>query len=412
MDVLHGRVAAIDVSKKELVVCVRLPSEVEGGERRQEVRSFGATTRELLKLRDWLIEETVAEVVMEATGQYWRGAFYVLEEAVDVVLVNPAHVKGLPGRKADVLDAVWLCRLAECGLVRASFVPPEPVRALRDLTRHRATLLGERTRQVQRLEKTLEDARIKISSVLTDLIGASGRAIIEALFSGVRDPLAVADRAKGRLRARIPELVDALEGRFGEHHAFLCRQHLRLIDELTELLDEVTGRFERVVRPWERRLLLLQTIPGVGRSAAETIVAETGALMERFPYSGPPGLLGGSEPGALPVGRQGELEPDRPRVTGGSPRRSGWPRSPRGVRSTRISGARYRRLAPRIGGQRANVALQRDILTAVWHMLKQDQPYRDPGGGYYERKDPEGARCRAVGQLRRLGFHVELTKAA
>ncbi|MBR7829706.1 transposase [Actinospica sp. MGRD01-02] len=180
MDIVHARVAAIDVGKKESLVCVRLPPMREGGERRQEVRTFGTATKDLLALRDWLTGQEVATVVMEATGQYWRGAFYLLEEAMDVVLVNPAHVKGLPGRKTDVLDAVWLCRLAECGLVKASFVPPEPVRQLRDLTRHRASLLGERTRQVQRLEKTLEDAQIKISSVLTDLLGALGRLMLEA----------------------------------------------------------------------------------------------------------------------------------------------------------------------------------------------------------------------------------------
>jgi transposase len=411
MDVLHSRIAAVDVGKKELVVCIRIPPGVEGGERRQEVRTFGTATRDLLKLRDWLTKAGVVSVVMEATGQYWRGVFYLLEEAVDVVLVNPAHVKGLPGRKTDVLDAVWLCRLAECGLVTASFVPPEPVRQLRDLTRHRTSLLGERTRQIQRLEKTLEDAQIKISGVLTDLLGVSGRAMIEALIAGERDPVVLANVAKGRLRARIPELVDALEGRFGEHHGFLCGQHLRLIDELTALLEELTRRIEDAVRPWERQILLLQTIPGVGRKTAETIVAETGVLMERFPTAGHLASWAGVTPGHYESAGKASSSHTGPG--------SRWLAAALGLAALSAGrskytylGARYSRLAPKIGGQRANVALQRDILTAVWHMLKNDQPYRDPGGDYYDRKDPEGTKRRAVGQLRRLGFHVELSRTA
>ncbi|WP_212520840.1 IS110 family transposase [Actinospica acidithermotolerans] len=411
MDIVHARVAAIDVGKRESVVCVRLPSVELGGEWRQEVRTFGTATKDLLALRDWLTGQEVTTVVLEATGQYWRGAFYVLEEAVDVILVNPAHVKGLPGRKTDVLDAVWLCRLAECGLVRASFVPPEPVRQLRDLTRHRASLLGERTRQVQRLEKTLEDAQVKISSVLTDLLGASGRAMLEALIAGERDPVVLAGRAKGRLRARIPELIDALEGRFTEHHAFLCRQHMRLIDEITELLDELAERITDAMRPWERQVGLLQTIPGVGRCTAETIVAETGALTERFPTPGHLASWAGVTPGHYQSA--GKVNSSR---TGPGSR---WLAAALGLAALSAGrskytylGARYRRLAPQIGGQRANVALQHDILIAVWHMLKNDQPYRDPGGDYYDRKDPEGTRRHAVAQLRRLGFHVELSKTA
>jgi transposase len=229
-------------------------------------------------------------------GSWYRGLACDVG-LMDSVLVNPGHVKGLPGRKTDLLDAVWLCELAECGLVKASFVPPEPIRQLRDLTRHRSVLLAERTRQAQRLEKTLEDAQIKISSVLTNLLGASGRAIIDALTAGERDPAVLANRAKGRLRARIPELIAALEGRFGEHHAFLCRQHLHLIDELTALLDELTGRIEDAVRPRERQIGLLQTIPGVGRTTAEVIVAETGGLMEQFPTAGHLASWAGTTPG-------------------------------------------------------------------------------------------------------------------
>jgi transposase len=410
MDVLHGRIAAIDIGKRELVVCVRLPTAHPDGERLQQVRTFGTTTRDLLELRDYLTGEQVATVAMEATGQYWRGAFYLLEESMETILVNPAHVKGLPGRKTDVLDAVWLCQLAECGLVKASFVPPAPIRQLRDLTRHRSALLAERTRSAQRLEKTLEDAQIKISSVLTDLLGASGRAMINALIGGERDPGALADLAKGRSRARISELTDALDGRFQEHHAFLCGQHVRLIDELTALLGELTRRIEDAVRPWERQIGLLQTIPGVGRATAETIVAETGAVMQQFPTPGQLASWAGATPGHY---RSAGRETSSRTVPGNR-----WLAAALGLAALSAGrskhtylGTRYRTLAPRIGGQRANVALQHDILTAIWHMLTNDQPYRDPGGDYYDRKDPDATRRKAVAQLRRLGFHAELSES-
>lgn len=218
MELLHERCAALDIGKKDLKACARAPKS-RGRSRRQEIRTFATTTNALLELRDSLVAEKVTLVVLEATGDYWRGAFYLLEDCLNVILVNAAHAKGLPGRKTDVPDAAWLCQLGECGLLKASFVPPEPIRHLRDLTRYRTTLTTERSREVQRLEKELEDAGIKLSSVATDILGRSGRAMLQALIDGERDTRALAEMARARMRPKIPQLVEALTGNFGEHHA-------------------------------------------------------------------------------------------------------------------------------------------------------------------------------------------------
>ena len=287
MELLHERCAALDIGKKDLKACVRTPSvSRRKRSRSQEIRTFATTTNALLELRDWLVAERVSLVVLEATGDYWRGAFYLLEDDLNVILVNAAHVKGLPGRKTDVSDAAWLCQLGECGLLRASFVPPEPIRQLRDLTRYRTTLTAERTREAQRLEKELEDAGIKLSSVATDILGVSGRAMLAALIAGEDDAIALAELAKGRMRPKIPQLVQALTGNFGVHHAFLCRLHLQRIDQLSTTIEELSTRIEEQMRPFSHKLDQLQTIPGVARAVAEVIVAETGVDMNRFPSPG------------------------------------------------------------------------------------------------------------------------------
>src|SRR5664280_2125321 len=250
--------------------------------RRQEIRTFATTTNALLQLRDWLVEQQVTLVVLEATGDYWRGVYYLLEDTLNVLLVNAAHAKGLPGRKTDVSDSAWLAQLGECGLLKASFVPPEPVRHLRDLTRYRSTLAVERTREAQRLEKELEDAGIKISAVATDILGASGRAMLAALIAGQDDAQVMAEMAKGRMRPNIPALVQALTGHFGEHHWFLCRLHRTRIDELSATIEELSTRIEAEMRPFTHQIEHLVTIPGVQKATAEVIIAETGADMTRF----------------------------------------------------------------------------------------------------------------------------------
>src|SRR4051794_15734960 len=268
MDVIHPRCAGLDISKKDAKVCVRI---VGSGQRRatETVTTWGSTTNQILALREHLASEQVTCVVMEATGDYWKPFYYLLEdlaqagEGVEVMLVNAREAKNLPGRKTDVADATWLAQLGAHGLVRASFVPPEPIRQLRDLTRARTAITRERSREVQRLEKLLEDAGIKLSAVASDIMGVSGRAMLEALIAGDRDPAALADLAKRRLRNKIAELTDALEGRFGEHHAFLARTHLDLIDQHTVAIEKLTARIEVVMEPFRGFHELICTIPGI-----------------------------------------------------------------------------------------------------------------------------------------------------
>lgn len=270
MDVLRERCSALGIGKKDLKACVRTPNPKGRRSRRQEIRTFATTTNALLELRDWLLAEKVTLVVMEATGDYWRGAFYLLEDCLNAILVNAAPAKGLPGRKTDVADSVWLCQLGECGLLKASFVPPEPIRHLRDLTRYRSTLASELSREAQRLEKELEDAGIKLSTVATDILGVSGRAMLDALIDRERDVHTLARMAKAWMRPKIPALVEALTGNFSEHHAFLCRMHLERIDQIKTAIAELSARIEEEMRPFARQLELLRTIPGVGRAVAES----------------------------------------------------------------------------------------------------------------------------------------------
>lgn len=405
---MHERCAALDIGKKDLKACVRTPSPSGRRSRRQEIRTFATTTNALLALRDWLVAEQVTLVVMEATGDYWRAAFYLLEDELNVSLVNAAHAKGLPGRKTDVADAAWLCQMGECGLLRASFVPPEPIRHLRDLTRYRTVLTAERSREAQRLEKELEDAGIKLAAVATDILGVSGRAMLEALIAGERDVRVLASKAKARMRPKIPALVEALTGNFGAHHAFLCRLHLARIDQLSAAIAELSARIEAELRPFARQLEQLQTIPGVGQHTAEVIIAETGGDMTRFRTAADLASWAGVCPG--------HHESAGKRKSGRTRHGNRWLTGALGTaamaaartRDTTYLGARYQRLVPRLGKQKSLVALEHSILTAVWHMLTDDVDYHDLGGDYFTRLDPERATRRAIRQLNALGYTVRL----
>lgn len=409
MELLHARCAALDIGKKDLKACVRLPPLAGRKARRQEIRTFATTTGALLDLRDWLIEQQVSLVVMEATSDYWRSPFYLLEDALHVILVNAAHAKGLPGRKTDVADAAWLCQLGECGLLKASFVPPEPIRHLRDLTRYRAALAAERTREANRLEKELEDAGIKLSTVASDILGASGRAMLQALIDGEQDVHVLAELAKTRMRSRIPDLVAALEGNFREHHAFLCRMHLERIDQITASILELSARIEEAMRPFAAQLELLTTIPGIGRSGAEVIIAETGGDMTRFRTPGHLASWAGTTPGHHESA--GKRRPARTRHG------NRWLAATLGIAALSASrtkntylGTRYRRLIARTGKKKALVALQHSILIATWHMLTGNVAYHDLGADYFDQLNPDRAKHRALAQLRRLGYQVELTQ--
>jgi transposase len=283
MDVIVDRCAGLDVHKNTVMATVRVP-DGRGG-RSETTREFTTFTGRLAELRDWLLAERVTQVAMEATGVYWRPVWHILEQAVslELLLVNPAHFKNLPGRKTDVKDSEWLAQLLECGLLRGSFIPPADIAKLRDLTRYRTKIIGERVRETQRVQKLLEDAGIKLDSVVTDVLGVAGRRMLEALISGERDPGVLAEMALGRMRPKIGVLREALVGRFDEHHAFLLRMHLDHIDELVAMEARLDSEVDRLMAPFSDTATRLLSIPGVGKRVAEVIVAEIGVDMSRFP---------------------------------------------------------------------------------------------------------------------------------
>src|SRR5436309_2141417 len=284
MDTLYPRCAGIDVHKANVVVCVRCCDRP--GKVFEEVRTFSTMTAALLALSDWLAEHGVTHVAMESTGVYWKPVFNILEGRVAVILVNAEHIKQVPGRKTDVKDCQWIAQLLQHGLLKASFVPPQPIRELRDLTRQRTQLIQERSAAVNRIQKVLEDANIKLASVATDVLGASGRDMLDALIAGETDPEKLADRARKRLRAKIPALQLALQGRVTDHHRFLLRMHLDHVTHLEELIGRLGVRIEEVMVPFAEAAERLQTIPGVSQRVAETVVAEIGANMEQCPSAG------------------------------------------------------------------------------------------------------------------------------
>ncbi|QCO97064.1 IS110 family transposase [Arthrobacter sp. 24S4-2] len=409
MEVVHGRCAGLDVSKRDAKVCVR----VAGVGRRKTVETvttWGSTTNQVLALREHLIAEQVTCAVMEATGDYWKPFYYLLEDAgFEVMLVNARHVKNLPGRKSDVADATWLAQLGAHGLVRGSFVPPEPIRQLRDLTRARTAITRERGREIQRLEKLLEDASIKLSSVASDITGVSGRAMLEAMIAGQDEPAALADLAKRRLRSKIPALTEALTGRFTEHHGFLARVHLDLIDRHTRAVEDITARIEVVIAPFQGFRDLIATIPGIGPLVADVVVAETGADMTRFATAGHLASWAGTTPGHNESAGRVKSTRTRP----GNPYLQGA----LGAAAVACAqnpgtylGARYRRIASRRGPMKANVAIQHTMLIAIWHMGRYGTLYEDPGADFFTRLHPERAKNRALHQLEAMGYQVTLDR--
>jgi len=408
VDVVHPRCAGVDVSKRDAKVCVRVAGVGRAGAT-STVTTWGAVTNRVLALREHLIAAQVTLVVMEATGDYWKPFYYLLEDGpFEVMLVNARHVKNLPGRKTDVSDAAWLAQLGAHGLVRGSFVPPEPIRQLRDLTRTRTTLVRERAREIQRLEKLLEDAGIKLSSVASDITGVSSRAMLEALIAGRRDPVELAELARRRLRVKIPDLTEALTGRFSEHHAFLARLHLDLIDQHTRAVAELTGRIEVVIAPFRAVRDLIVTIPGISTGVADVIIAETGADMTRFPTAGHLASWAGTCPGSNESAGRVKSTKTRP----GNP----YLKGALGVAAMAAAhgngtylSARYRRIAARRGPVKAIVAVEHAMLTAIWHMLTNGTGYTDPGGDFYTRHNPDKTKNRAIDQLHQLGYTVTLT---
>lgn len=409
METIVERPGALDVHKAQVTACVRVPGPK--GRREQQVAEFQTTVQGLLALRDWLTAHEVTHVAMEATGVYWKPVWAILEDAFELLLVNARHVKQVPGRKTDVSDAAWLCQLLEAGLLRASFVPPKPIRTLRNLTRYRKAQIGERQREANRLHKTLEDAGIKLDCVASDVLGKSGRAMLDALVAGTRDPVVLAELARGRLRAKIPALQAALEGRFDAEHAIVIGAILAHLDFLDEQIVRLSEAIEERLGPFAPAIELLCTIPGVQRRTAEVIVAEIGTDMTRFPTAGHLASWAGLCPG--------NDESAGKRRSGRTRKGSKWlaialtEAALANVRTKDVYlAAQYRRLRPRRGHTRALGAVKHSIIVACWHMLSTGETYREAGGDYFTRLDPDKQTRRLVAQLERLGHVVTLQEAA
>ena len=405
METIVERPAALDVHKASVMACVRVPAV--GGGRDEHVEQFPTTVQGLLTLADWLGAHGVTQVAMEATGVYWKPVWAVLEDRFACMLVNARHVKQVPGRKTDVLDAQWLCRLLEAGLLKPSLVPPKPIRTLRNLTRYRKSNIRDRQREANRLHKLLEDTGIKLDCVATDLLGRSGRAMLDALVSGTTDPQLLADLARGQLRKKLPALREALEGRFDSEHALVVGQILAHIDFLDESIERLSAAIEEQIAPFAAAVELLCTIPGVQRRAAEVIIAETGGDMTAFATAGHLASWAGVCPG--------NDDSAGKRRSGRTRKGSKWLRgtlieAARAAARTRDTylAAQYHRVRARRGANKASLAVAHSLLVAVWHMLQTGETYLDPGGDYYTRRDPARTTRRLVTQLERLGYSVTL----
>lgn len=406
MQTLIERCAGLDVHKDTVAACVRVPGPSR--ERVQEVHTFGTTTSELLALRDWLVAHRVTVVGMESTGIYWRPVYYALEEAVECWLLNARHLRNVPGRKTDVADAEWICQLVEHGLVRPSFVPPKPIRELRNLTRYRKAQIEERTREAQRLDKVLQDAGVKLSSVATNILGVSGRAMLTALVEGTRDPEILAELARGRLRTKIPALKEALAGRFGAHHGLIVGAILAHLEFLEEIIEQLSAEIEKVIAPFEREVELLRTIPGVERRTAETIVAEIGVDMSRFASAARLASWAGMCPGNNESGGKHR--------SGKTRKGSKWLRTALTEAATAAArskgtyfAAQHARLRGRRGSARATVAVGHSILVVAYHLIDRNREYSDLGADYFlHRHDPKRHANKLVRQLQALGFEVNI----
>ena len=411
MEVMFERVAGLDVAKASVAVCVRTPG-ARRGTRHTEVRTFKTTTGSLRLLRQWLVEQGVQVAAMESTSTYWKPLFYALEESMQVWLLNAAHMKAVPGRKTDVRDSQWIAELLEHGLVRPSFVPPPAIRQLRMLTRYRVQLMGDRTREAVRLEMMLEDASIKLSSVASSLTTVSARVILAAMIDGERSPQVLAQMARGRMRVKIPDLAQALEGSFEEHHARMAKAILNRLDLVEQSLADLDVIIRDQCAPWAHEIELLQTIPGVGERVAQVIIAETGGDMSQFPSAAHLAAWAGVAPGIH--------ESAGKRTPTGSRRGNKWLTlmlveavgSVARMHGKNYLAAQHARLSRRRGAGRAQVAVGHSILVIAFHMLSRDEPYRDLGADWHSRRDDAAHTRRLVAQLEHLGHTVQLDAAS
>jgi transposase len=404
MKVLYPRCAGLDVHQKTITACVRVASKrkVPG-----ETREFGTATSELLELVDWLEEHGCTHVAMEATGVYWKPVWHVLEGHFELVLAHPAQVKNMPGRKSDVSDARWIADLLAHGLIRASFVPPAPIQELRELTRTRKQFVREIARETQRIQKTLEDANIKLTGFISDILGVSGRAILRAIIGGETDPYRLVRLTSGRLKASDDELVGALQGYVSDHHRFLLNFHLSHVEQLEDAVAKLERRIAETLRPFQPAVELLMTIPGISETNASTLIAEIGADMSVFPTAAHLRSWAGLCPGLHQSA--GKRRPQKSRH--GAPWlktalvQAAWAASRKHDSYFR---AQFFRLKSRRGPRKALLAVAASILTAVYHMLKRGVPYRDLGANYFHLRDKERLTTKMVRRLRDLGFSVTL----
>jgi len=410
-----ARVAALDIGKAELVCCVRVPDPKGGSRRVQEVKTYSTMTRSLQTMADRLMDLGVTRVVMEATSDYWRPPFYLLEaHGFQVWLVNARDVKNLPGRpKTDRLDAVWLCKVAERQMLRPSFVPPVPIRRLRDLTRYRIALVSDRNTEKNRVEKLLEDAQIKLSVVASDIFGVSGREMMAALIAGERNPQVLAQMARSRMRVKIPQLQEAFVGYFTDHHRFLLTKMLARIDQASADIADLDTQIEAQIAPFAGAVARLDEIPGVGATAAAVIIAEVGVDMTRFPTPAHLSSWARFAPGVKEsagrkkgTGSTGHGDRYLARILGEA--------AVSAAKTDTFLGERYRRIARRRGKKKAIVAVGRSILVIVWHLLSDPETrYHDLGSGYYDsRINPERKKRNHIRELEALGYKVTLAPAA
>jgi transposase len=407
--VLYPCCAGLDVHKKTVVACIITTGE--RGKVNRQVRTFATTTVHLLELSDWLAEHEVSHVAMESTGVYWRPIFNILEATFEVILVNAQHMKAIPGRKTAILDSQWIATLLRHGLLRASFIPPRPIRDLRDLVRYRKSLVYARNQEVNRLHKLLETANIKLGSVASDILGKSGRDMLDSLRQGVTDHTMLAELARGKLRGKLPDLREALEGRVEAHHRLLLGHLLDHIAFLEQRVQTLEGELEPYLNPYQAEIDLLVSIPGIGETTAATILGEIGADMSVFPSA----KHLSSWAGVAPDNRQSGGKRLKAHTTKGNARlRAALAEVVWVISRTKDNylSAQYHRLVRRIGKAKAIVAVSHSLLVIIYHLLRDKKEYSDLGSTYFETLDQERVRTRAVRQLQALGYTVTLQTSA
>jgi transposase len=405
MEVVFERCCGLDVHKAIVVACLWMRDQ--SGKVHKEIQKFGTMTVDLVVLYDWLKSKGVTHVAMESTGIFWKPIYNLLEDAFQVLLVNAEHIKRVPGRKTDVTDAEWIADLLAHGLLKGSFIPPKPIRELRDLTRYRKSLIDERVREVNRLHKLLETANIKLSSVASDVMGMSGRSMLEALLEGKTDPEVLADLAKGKLRNKLPELKKALHGRFSTHHRFILEHILGHLDFLDETIEKISKEVATRTSPFDQLIKFMDTIPGVDRKTAEATIAEIGLDMERFPTHRHLASWAGLCPG--------NHESAGKRKKGKTRKGDLWFRryaiemalAASRTKETYLN-AFYHRLLRRKGHKKAVVAVAHTILVIIYHVIKHNVPYRELGADYFDKLNITYIKRHHVKRLESLGFKVTL----